>query len=351
VYRGLVSGRDVLCIQDTCEVNLYRQEGRLKPNSGLGGSDNAQSDTCFKLHPGLVLDASSMVPLGFSALRIWHRPVAGPDRFERNYKRQPIEQKESYKWIEVAQASSLRLEDARRVTFIEDREGDIFEQFSRIPNAKTHLLIRSRTDRKLADGTSLYHKVGSSPVSGTYTIHLPTDHRKNQQATAIQVGVKFCRGAIQRPANLPKEAYPDSIDINIIEVAQLDKTTKTKVHWRLLTTHQVDCFDAALQLINWYSSRWTIEQVFRLLKRKGFGIEQTELENGWAIRKLAVLQLSAILKIIQMNIAYNDPEQGQPIDEVFDSEEVQALSKLNPDYALELRNELKNHNPPAGQGR
>ena len=82
-----------------------------------------------------------------------------PDRMKRNYKRQPIEDKESYKWIEVAQKSKVVLKESDTVTFIEDREGDIYEQFALVPDEKHHLLIRSRTTRKLTNGNSLYKEV------------------------------------------------------------------------------------------------------------------------------------------------------------------------------------------------
>ncbi|WP_394370957.1 transposase, partial [Salegentibacter lacus] len=78
-----------------------------------------------------------------------------------------------------------------------------------------------------------------------------------------------------------------------------------------------------------YSARWYIEQLFRLLKKQGFGIEETELESGWAIRKLVVMQITALLKILQMNIAYARPEGGQPITEVFDDQQIGVLKVLN----------------------
>jgi hypothetical protein len=81
-----------------------------------------------------------------------------PDRIERKYKSQPIEDKESYKWIEVAQHSKEVLKQADSVTFIEDREGDIYEQFALIPDDKTHLLVRSRTTRNLSNGKSFTTK-------------------------------------------------------------------------------------------------------------------------------------------------------------------------------------------------
>ncbi len=50
--KGLCKGRALLCSKDTSEINLGNQKGRLKPDSGLGGSDNPQTAHCFKLYPG-----------------------------------------------------------------------------------------------------------------------------------------------------------------------------------------------------------------------------------------------------------------------------------------------------------
>ncbi|HUZ61655.1 MAG TPA: hypothetical protein VMU83_22955 [Hanamia sp.] len=165
-----MSGRDILCVQDTSEVNVSSNKNRLRPNSGLGQSDNADNATCFKLHPGLVLDAQSLCPLGFSEIKIFHRPEQQTDRFVRKYKKLPIEEKESYKWIEVTEASKKTLEQAVRITFIQDREGDIYEQFASVPDDKHHLLIRSRTTRNLDSESDLYTAMEALPVAGYYTI-------------------------------------------------------------------------------------------------------------------------------------------------------------------------------------
>ena len=89
----LAAGRHLLCVQDTCEVNLCEHKGRLRANSGLGRSDRSDTAHCFKLHPGLVLDASDFTPLGFSHIKVFHRPEEMPDSMERKYKRQPIVRK------------------------------------------------------------------------------------------------------------------------------------------------------------------------------------------------------------------------------------------------------------------
>ena len=325
--RQLVTDRHLLVVTDTCEVNMSGHKGRLKPNSGLGKSDKSETSHRFKVHPGMVLDAISLNPLGYSWIKIFHRNEQIPDRNERNYKKQPIEEKESYKWIEVAEKSKEVLSGAASVTFIEDREGDIYEQFALIPDEKYHLIIRSRTTRNLINGSNLYKQVDSTPVVGVYTIEVPTDKRKHQYRRKASIELRFSNCEIKCPANISNKGYPKSITVTCISVKETGNATNP-ICWRLLTTHRVENFEQALLIVDWYGVRWYVEQVFRLLKHQGFGIEEAELETGWALRKLVVMQLSALLKILQMNIAYSEPEGGQPIEEVFDQEQIQVLKKL-----------------------
>ena len=95
-----------------------------------------------------------------------------------------------------------------------------------------------------------------------------------------------------------------------------------------MTTHPIETPDQAKTIVEWYSHRWFIEQVFRLMKKKGFAIEDSELETGWAIRKLTIMVLQGVLKICQMMIAYGK-EESQPITEVFDHYQIKCLDKLN----------------------
>ncbi|MBK7964734.1 MAG: hypothetical protein IPK10_05205 [Bacteroidetes bacterium] len=64
-----------------------------------------------------------------------------------------------------------------------------------------------------------------------------------------------------------------------------------------------------------------------MTKKQGFKIEQTQLENGWAIRKLYLLVLAAAIKVMQLYLAYG-VEKSQPITNVFDKEEIKCLEKI-----------------------
>jgi transposase len=290
------------------------------------------------------LDAKSLSPLGFSHIKVFHRPEEKPDKHERKYHQQLIEEKESYKWIEVAEQSKDVLKQADSLTFIEDREGDIYEQFVRVPDERTHLLIRSRTTRKLINGGSLYKEVDSVPVAGVYTIELPTDNRKNQYKREAKIELRFKSCALKCPKKIKKRGYPESITVSCISVKEVGDVPNP-VNWKLLTTHKIETYEQALTVVSWYSARWYIEQIFRLLKRQGFGIEEVELESGWAIRKLVVLQMAALLKILQMNIAYSQPEGGQPIEEVFDEQQIEVLRLMNEKLQGKTTKLKNNHDP------
>ena len=57
------------------------------------------------------------------------------------------------------------------------------------------------------------------------------------------------------------------------------------------------------------------------------------------------MQMTALLKILQMNIAYADPEGGQPIVDVFDKEQIEVLEMMN----IKLQgksSKLQNHHNP-----
>lgn len=340
----LSKGRHLLCIQDTCEVNLSSHKGRLNEDGGLGRSDKSDTGHCFKLHPGLVLDVQGSNPLGFSHIKVFHRPEEMLDRTQRRYKQRPITEKESYKWIEVAQKSKDILKNAASITFIEDREGDIYEQFAMVPDERSHLLVRSRTTRNLGNGNSLYKEVDAEPIAGVYTIDLPTDSRKNQYKRQAGIALRFKECGIKCPANLKNKGYPQTIALTCISVKETSKVSKP-INWRLLTTHKIENYEDALLMVEWYSARWYVEQLFGILKKQGFGIEETELENGWAIRKLVIMQMTALLKISQMNIAYADPEGGQPIEEVFDMEQIEVLELMN--TKLQGKSiKLQNHHGP-----
>src|ERR1700723_768667 len=186
-----VAGLHVLAIQDTTELNYAKHAGRIR---GLGPSGNGRDPGLF-VHPVLAIDAGSGALLGLAGMQIWTRQgPASPD-----YRRQPIEEKESYRWIKGAASAKSALAAAAMVTMIGDRESDIYEEFDRIPDAHTHLLTRACRDRALVGGGRLFGITESWPVRHRFKLEVRA--QPGRPARTAKVSLRFGEVTIKRPGN------------------------------------------------------------------------------------------------------------------------------------------------------
>lgn len=109
---------------------MERNRANIRDHQQLGVIGDKQS-LGFFLHPSLVVAADTGRCIGYSHVHTWSREATALDRKQRQYQKQPIEEKESYRWIQAAQASKQVLEKAGQLTVICDREGDIGSCFYR----------------------------------------------------------------------------------------------------------------------------------------------------------------------------------------------------------------------------
>ena len=333
-----------LVIQDTSQFNFQHHSGRIKASSGLGVIGDNES-LGFFFHPSLVIDAKSGWAVGLSDIQTWTRPADRLDKHKRGYKKLAIEEKESYRWISSVKRSREVLSGADRLTVIADRESDIFELFAQLPDARTDLLIRCCHNRKILEGGGkLYEYLASRLCAGNYEIEVKKDFRKNRKERIAHMQVRYCQVTLQRPDKLSGLETPAEITIYAIEAKETAWSVpegEEPIHWRLLTTHQIESFSEAMECIRWYSLRWQLEQLFRLLKSKGFDLEESELQRGSSLIKLSVLALAAALDVMRLMLA-RDGQHEQPIGHVFNTEEQACLTELAP--TLEGRTQ-KQKNP------
>ena len=87
--------------------------------------------------------------------------------------------------------------------------------------------------------------------------------------------------------------------------------------WLLLTTHQVNDIADARRIIAFYRLRWTIEQLFRTMKTKGFHIEALRQEQDGPLERLVTAILIAAVKVMQL-VAEREGKAHRPLADVFD---------------------------------
>jgi len=312
-------GRHVLAIQDTTEINYQAQSGR---KHGLGKVGNG-TDVGLFLHPVLAVDAQTQDCLGLVDAQVWRRTKSKA----KNYKRLPIEEKESYRWVKGGSQAKAVLAEAAMVTVIDDREGDIYEKWARLPDERTHLLTRASRDRSLADGSRLFRALAHLPEAHRFTLDLPARPGKRGARTA-HMAVRFGRIRICRPGACSDRNAPPEIELFAIEVRELNPPPGDAIYWRLATTHPVESVEQALTVIGWYRLRWHIEQLFRTLKRQGLRIEQSVVEDGEALEKLVVIALIVATVTMQLVLARSAGGQGSPASRAFDAEQIEVLHAL-----------------------
>jgi hypothetical protein len=314
---GRVAGLHVLAIQDTTELNYAAHAGRVR---GLGGSGNGLDPGLF-VHPLLAIDAASGALLGLAGMQIWTRQApASPD-----YRRQRIEEKESFRWVQGAASAKAVLAAAAMVTVIGDRESDIYEEFDRIPDERTHLLTRACRDRGLVGGGQLFTIAETWPVRHRFELELRA--QPGRPARTARVELRFGEVTIKRPRNCSDPAASPQLTLRLVEVKEIDPTIEEAIHWRLLTTHEVTTVAQALQIVAWYRQRWHIEQLFRTTKSQGLDVESSQVEDADALFKLAAIAMIAATKIMQLVLA-RAGTVDRPATDVVAPEQLPVLETL-----------------------
>lgn len=337
----------LLCIQDTTELNYTAHMDRISKQDPDIGPVTRNSDAGFYCHPVLVLDPEKMNPLGVCSVRLWNRSWDKEDKYQRNYKKQDITEKESYRWIECAQEAKEVLSETPLRTIIGDRESDIYEELVTVPDRKTHLLIRSSWNRNLyGSQVKLFEFLESCEQKATYDLKI--NGNKKRESRVAKMSLRFTKVKLQKPINRNLRNYPDFVEVWAIEAKEQSQSVPQKedpIHWRLLTTHPLKSLQDTINCINWYKSRWHIEELFRILKSKGLQIESAQLETGAALKKLTVMALQVALTTMMLKLSLVKPEEINA-DVVFTKEQLEFIALLQ--QTVEGKTEKQKNPYPGG---
>lgn len=336
---NLVANHHVLALQDTTELNYHAHSRRT---SGLGPTGDSDQMGLF-LHPLLILEAETGACLGLGDVHAWIRKekevlcdlsgdASKKKKTSYDYQKMPIEEKESYRWLEVATRGKKALKNAKIITIIADRESDIYEEWYRIPDKKTHLLTRSCYNRRLANGALLFDHVAKLDVSGVSEIEVKAREGK-RSAHKAKLEIRFGEVEIRRPHVCSDKNAPEQVKLTVLDVKEMQESVcgnEEPIHWCLLTTHTINSFEDALTITGWYCQRWNIEQLFRTLKKQGFQIESSQIETGQSLVKLAVITLRAAVQTMQLTLARDGNKVDRLADDVFTKEEITVLTAIQP---------------------
>ena len=290
----------VLAIGDTTQLD-YTEHLEAEGLGPLG--DLAHYGLLFQ---PVLIATPERVPLGIAGQKIWvrDRDDFGQSQTEKKRKRS-IQKKESVKWLDsLAAAERFKLDlgsSETRVVAVFDREGDIFEVLAkaRETGRKSELLVRASWDRRVDHPQKhLWAHMQAQAEVGSLTLTVPRG--PGTKARQAVLSVRVAEVTVRRPQG--REVDCDAKEVSIFCVYANEeappKCTEA-VSWMLFTTVQTRSFQEACTIIEWYSTRWIIEILFRVLK-SGCRAEERQLETAERLKRCLAVDVIVAWRILYL---------------------------------------------------
>lgn len=336
-------------IQDTTELDFTRMK-HMEGNGPL----NEEKRRGLLLHSSYVVSEEGL-PLGVWDAQFMARSDA-EFRGAARRKHLPMEQKESYRWVEGyrrAQALAQELPHCE-VFSLSDREGDIYEVFEAWAEAAAgggpcaQWIIRANQDRALDNAGAaapdkpaagkhppaklapdkLFAALEAAPLLGEVSFEMPAKTwmkkvkgnrvQTSRSARTVHQEVRAMPVRLRAPYRKGKKL--PALTIWAVLAKEVDPPEgEEPVCWILLTSCKVTTFAAAKRIIAFYVRRWDIEVFHRTLKT-GCRVEQLQLKGSQAVRNALAIYIITAWRILYLtHLARVSPQR--PCSEVFAPEE------------------------------
>jgi hypothetical protein len=241
------------------------------------------------MHSSLALTPEGL-PLGLTAAKLWTREKSEESDSSKKKKKWelalvPIEEKESFRWLENLTEVTELLGATESCVHIGDRESDIFEFFVIAEELKTHFLLRSNSDRVTSeDGKAISLVMEDEPVRGEHQIELTDRHGKKHQ-TILEL--KFRQIEVPPPSGKKRQYSPIAMTV-IHAIERGEPEGRERIEWKLLTNLPAKTLSQAVEKLNWYAMRWKIE-VFHKILKSGCKAEDSKLRTSERLTNFVAL--------------------------------------------------------------
>jgi Transposase DNA-binding len=277
------------------------------------------------MHSSLAVTTDGL-PLGLTAIKFWTRSkFKGTNALKRkiNPTRVPIEEKESFRWLENLKQSTALLGEPQRCVHIGDRESDIYELFCAAQEAGTRFLVRTCVDRLAGDGNqTISAEMKRVSAKGLHRIEV---RDRNGELSEVVLELKWKRLQVLPPIGKNKQ-YPELTLTVIYAQERTAPKGRERIDWKLITNLPVRSRKDALRMLNWYALRWKIETFHKILK-SGCKAEESKLRTAERLVNLISSFCILAWRIFWMTMINRSSPEEPPATALTDIE-IQLLDRL-----------------------
>lgn len=284
----------VLFVQDTSELDYTH----LSQTQNLGQIGNAKGRGVM-LHSCLAVvpTPGNNEVLGLAGQRVWRRMEAKAKTETRTQR--AARYRESEVWAEMVESIGRAPDTQQQWVSVADRGSDVFAYLRRAQALNWHCLFRACQDRAIvqpdgARGRLMQSARALDPMAQT-TLTLRGRDGVPKQVLELQVAwvavqiVPPVHGAERHEA--PQSGW-------CLRVWQATPAPRS-LEWVLFTTVAVTDATDALMQVDWYATRWIIEEYHKCLKT-GCAVERRQLTTAEGLERLVGFLAIVALRLLQL---------------------------------------------------
>jgi Transposase DNA-binding len=358
----------ILMLHDTTEFTFRRNE--FHPIGILHKSYMRKNKHGRPIHYtvcGILMHSSLAVttdglPLGLAAVKFWTRDeFKGCNALKKkiNPTRVPIEEKESYRWLENVEQATALFANAQRCVHIGDRESDIYELFCTAQKAGSHFLLRTCVDRLAGDGKhTIAAEMKEVRVQGLHRIEVR--NKQGEMSQAI-LEIRYRRIRVLPPIGKQKQ-YPELTLTLLYAQERGTPQGRERIDWKLITDLPVRSRADAIEKLEWYAMRWKIE-IFHKILKSGCKAEESKLRSAERLVNLVAVLCILSWRVFWMTMINRVQPHAAPevaftelelwlLDEVVEDKTNDAPQRTLASYLTKLARLggylARAHDPPPG---
>ena len=334
----LQSHSTVLVLQDT----TYLDFGHRAESVGL---DIVNRSSANKPVEGLMLHNTLAVtteglPLGLLDQRFidrkqLHEDTAELTRSERTRATKAIEQKESRRWIDVLHHCHALDTGSCETVHVCDREADIYELFRDADSLSEKVLVRAAHNRAINKTHQhetptdwIFDALSARRAQGRTRVRLQVNGRKKYREASLSIIYL----PISMPAPTNRTVAKDGASLPMVPLTAImavEKQSSRELHdrvcWVLLTNLPVNNVESAIEKVQWYAQRWTIE-VFHKVLKSGCAAEKAQLGQSDRLKRYVVAKSLVAWRLFWLTrIQTEDPDS--PCDRILEPLEWKLLHR------------------------
>jgi hypothetical protein len=285
----------VLLIQDTSDIDL---NGHKKTKDLGYCSEHIRG---IKLHSCIGVSPEG-VPFGLVSQSYETREEAKSPLTKTQKTARPIEEKESYRWIETLRDSTSIIPDDVNFITICDREGDFYELYAEAKSLEVDFIIRVTHDRLSDTDEKILSQIRRTNPLGNVTVNIPRDSRSNAPAREADMEVASCCVNVRKPVSVNDKNLPSFLTFNLVRITEISPPNgQEPIEWILATSLPIHTAEEAMTVVEYYIQRWKIERFHYVLK-SGFGAEKIQQRTYERIKP--VLFIYSVIALFIMAITY-----------------------------------------------